>query len=398
MNPELRFKNGLGNDYPDWEQKKIDNVCKIQTGSGNTQDKEDYAQYPFYVRSPIIEHSSKYIFDCEAVLTVGDGVGVGNVYHYINGKFNCHQRVYTMNEFNDIDGKYFYFFFSTHFGKRVKSMTAKTSVDSVRRDMIANMDIQMPKDIKEQEKIAKLLSDIDEKIEKHAMYVEKLRNAKDAMLVKMFPQEGQKFPEIRFKGFSGGWEEKKLGDELLIQRGGSPRPIEAYITNKDGFNWIKIGDAPVNGNRIIDVKEKIIKDGTRYSRAVYRGDLILSNSMSFGRPYILEVDGYIHDGWLLLRDEKHQFSLAFLCEVLGSKLVTQQYTKLAAGSTVNNLNKDLVSEVIISIPPTKGEQEKIGRFFTILDKKIETNQQKYDKLCDVKKALLSKLFPTKEDE
>ena len=187
MNPELRFKDQDGNAFPDWEEKKIDKVCRIQTGSGNTQDKEDDGIYPFYVRSPIVEHSNKYIFECESVLTVGDGVGVGNVYHYANGKFNCHQRVYAMNEFNGISGKYFYYFFSTHFGARVKSMTAKTSVDSVRKDMIAKMDIQMPNDMKEQSKIATLLSDIDKKIESQATLVEKLKNTKDAMLVKMFP-------------------------------------------------------------------------------------------------------------------------------------------------------------------------------------------------------------------
>lgn len=185
MTPELRFKKNDGSHYSNWDEKRIEEVCKIQTGGGNTQDKEDFAMYPFYVRSPIIEHSSKYIFDCEAVLTVGDGVGVGNVYHYVNGKFNCHQRVYAMNEFKDVIGKYFYYYFSRNFGKRVRSMSAKTSVDSVRRDMIADMMIKFPKDKEEQEKIASYFSNIDELIRLNQQKYEKLCDVKKALLSKL---------------------------------------------------------------------------------------------------------------------------------------------------------------------------------------------------------------------
>ena len=104
---KLRFKDDNGNNYPDWEEKYIQDVCSITTGKGNTQDKEENGKYPFYVRSPIVEKSNKYIFDGEAVLTVGDGVGTGKVFHYVNGKFNFHQRVYKMSDFLGINGKYF---------------------------------------------------------------------------------------------------------------------------------------------------------------------------------------------------------------------------------------------------------------------------------------------------
>lgn len=94
----MRFPEFSG----EWKKKYVKDFCKIQTGSGNTQDKESEGIYPFFVRSPVVEHSNKYIFDCEAVLTVGDGVGTGKVYHYINGKFNCHQRVYVMTDFKKV--------------------------------------------------------------------------------------------------------------------------------------------------------------------------------------------------------------------------------------------------------------------------------------------------------
>ena len=182
---QIRFKDSNNNPYPDWEEKYVNEVCDISTGKGNTQDKEDNGIYPFYVRSAIIERSNKYIFDGEAVLTVGDGVGTGKVYHYVNGKFNFHQRVYKMSNFNGILGKYFYYYFSTHFYDRVKKMTAKTSVDSVRLEMISKMTLLIPCQ-EEQEKIAKVLSKMDELIEEKRALLSDWQQFKKGLLQQMF--------------------------------------------------------------------------------------------------------------------------------------------------------------------------------------------------------------------
>ena len=99
-----------------------------------------------------------------------------------------------------------------------------------------------------------------------------------------------KIPALRFKGFTDAWEERRFGDTVTIERGGSPRPISKYITNsEDGLNWIKIGDAPEEGNYITHTAEKILPEGLSKTREVHPGDLILSNSMSFGKPYIMEM-------------------------------------------------------------------------------------------------------------
>ena len=110
-------------------------------------------------------------------------------------------------------------------------------------------------------------------------------------------------PSIRFAEFTDAWEQRKLGDLLTIERGGSPRPIDAYLTTEEnGLNWVKIGDAPEQGRYITKTEEKIKPEGLSKTRSVVPGDLILSNSMSFGKPYIMSINGCIHDGWLLLRD------------------------------------------------------------------------------------------------
>ena len=182
---EVRFKADDGSEFPEWEEKNVEDVYSVSTGKGNTQDKVDTGAYRFYVRSPIIEHSDSYLFDEEAVITVGDGVGTGKVFHYVKGKYNLHQRCYRMYDFRDVTGKYFYYFFSTNFYRRVKSMSAKTSVDSVRMEMITKMKILVPC-LAEQQKIADCLSSLDEVIEKQKATLAAWEELKKGLLQQMF--------------------------------------------------------------------------------------------------------------------------------------------------------------------------------------------------------------------
>lgn len=170
------------------------------------------------------------------------------------------------------------------------------------------------------------------------------------------------------------WEQRKFSDLVQIERGGSPRPIDDFITDSpDGLNWVKIGDAPAQGNYITKTAEKIKPEGLSKTREVHPGDLILSNSMSFGKPYIMGIDGCIHDGWLLIRNTYKAFDLTFLCHLLGTPQMIIQYKSLAAGSTVNNLNKELVGNTVVTIPTIK-EQRVLGQYLETLDNLITLHQ------------------------
>ena len=200
-------------------------------------------------------------------------------------------------------------------------------------------------------------------------------------------------PKIRFKGFTKDWEQRKFSELVTIERGGSPRPIDKFITNdENGLNWVKIGDAPEQGNYITQTAEKIRPEGLSKTREVHPGDLILSNSMSFGRPYIMAIDGCIHDGWLAIRDTKKNFDLKFLCTLLGTDGMLNQYKAMAAGSTVNNLNKELVGGTTVAFPMVE-EQIKIGDYFTTLDHLITLHQRKCEQTKKLKKYMLQKMFP-----
>lgn len=168
--PDLRFP-----EFTDeWERKKFRDVCNITTGNKNTQDKSNDGIYPFYVRSQIVERINSWTFDGEAILTAGDGVGVGKVFHYSTGKIGVHQRVYILSDFK-CDGKYLYSYFAGHFYNRVKRMSAKNSVDSVRMEMIADMPISLPS-TEEQKKIGHLLALLDERIATQTKIIERYKS------------------------------------------------------------------------------------------------------------------------------------------------------------------------------------------------------------------------------
>ena len=180
---KIRFGNS--STFPEWKTKKVGEICKIQTGKSNTQDETNSGLYDFYVRSPIVRKSNRYLFDCEAVLTVGDGVGTGKVFHYVTGKFDLHQRVYAMTNFSEVSGKYFYYYFSQFFYDRVMKMTAKTSVDSVRYEMIDKMNIIFPS-TEEQQLIENFLSNIENRLLHAEKTLVKLENTKKGLLQQLF--------------------------------------------------------------------------------------------------------------------------------------------------------------------------------------------------------------------
>ena len=320
---------------------------------------------------------------------------VGPIQRNKLGRTGVMSPLYTVFRSYDVNKTFLEQFFKSNHWHAFMELNGDTGARADRLAIKDSIFMEMPIPyplLGEQVKIGKILAIIDKLINLHQRKYEKLVNLKKAMLEKMFPKNGANVPEIRFKGFTEPWKESIFGECILIQRGGSPRPIENFITDdKNGINWIKIGDVSIGSRYITKTKEKIIPEGVKSSRKVQKGDLILSNSMSFGRPYIMAIDGCIHDGWLLIRDEKKFFDLEYLLQLLSSDYMLDQYKALASGGVVINLNSELVKSTIIFIPSPK-EQTKIGSYFQKLDKLISLHQQELDKLKNIKKACLDKMF------
>ena len=187
------------------------------------------------------------------------------------------------------------------------------------------------------------------------------------------------------------WQYKTIGDVCTVERGGSPRPIDKYITeDENGINWIKIGDTS-DSMYITETAQKIIPEGMKKSRYVQPGDFLLSNSMSFGRPYILKIDGCIHDGWLVLRDNDGTFDKRFLYYYLSSKSTYQKFKSMAVGGVVNNLNSEMVRKVSVPVPSIS-EQQVVADTLDKLQSIIAHRKQQLTKLDELVKARFVEMF------
>ena len=397
-----------------WEQRKlgelVDRVVRKNTNNESSLPLTISAQYGlvdqityFNNRVASRDVSNYYLLlngEFAYNKSTSDGFPFGAVKRldlYEKGVLSTLYIVFAINEKQIVDSDFLTVFFDTD---RWHKGVSERAAEGARNHGLLNISaedffdivITIPKNKAEQASIGAFIRSLDDLITLHQRKYDKLMNIKKSMLEKMFPRDGANVPEIRFAGFTDAWEQRKFRDTVIIERGGSPRPIEAFITEaENGLNWVKIGDAPTMGNYITKTAEKIRPEGLSKTREVHPGDLVLSNSMSFGKPYIMGINGCIHDGWLLIRNEKQVYDLTFLCHLLGTQQMLAQYKSLAAGSTVNNLNKELVGSTVVSYPSMQ-EQIAIGAYLTSLDDLITLHQRELEKLRNIKQSCLEKMF------
>ena len=355
--------------YPaNWKFDIIANIADITTGCRDTQDNKVNGRFPFFVRSPIVERIDVADFDCEAVLTAGDGVGTGKVFHYINGKFAAHQRVYVMSNFKDVDGRYFYYYFSNNFGKEVEKYTAKSSVDSVRRDMIAEMEFPYPP-LPEQKEIVKALLDFDEHIDNLTELIEKKKAVRDGALEDLINGK------TRLDGFRGDWNSCKINDVA------------------DFFDNLRI---PVTKNQRMP-----------------------GNTPYYGANGIQDyISGYTHDGEFILIAEdgandllnypvtyasgkiwvnNHAHVLAGIKSVADTKFLSYllkkvDYTAVLVGGTRAKLNGKTLKNIEITLPESISEQQAIASILTVMDEEIESLLTEKAKMVQISEGAMDDLL------
>ncbi len=196
------------------------------------------------------------------------------------------------------------------------------------------------------------------------------------------------------------WKTVSLGEIFDIARGGSPRPIESFLTkDENGVNWIMISDTKNGGKYIEKTAKKIIQEGVSSSRMVNEGDFLLTNSMSFGRPYILKTSGCIHDGWLVLSPKTENINRDYFYYYIGSDEIKQKLSSKAAGAVVKNLNKEIVSDLVIDVPPLE-TQKRIANILDAADALRQKDQELLKKYDDLAQAIFIDMFgdPVKNEK
>ena len=414
--PTIRFKGYT----EDWEQRKLIDFVDVLDGDRGknypTSDDFDISGHTLFLNASNVTNDG-FLFQDNQFITEEKSNSMGNGkleeddivvtsrgslghiawYNADISSFVPYARINSgmliLRNKKEVETEYLYHFMKSSKGQsQISFISFGSAQPQLTKKGVEDLEVILPIKRDEQVQLGHYFSNLDHLITLHQRKCEETKILKKYMLQKMFPQNGQKVPEIRFKCFTEDWEQRKFGELVTIERGGSPRPIDKFITNdENGLNWVKIGDAPEHGNYITQTKEKIRPEGLSKTREVHPGDLVLSNSMSFGRPYIMAIDGCIHDGWLAIRDTKKNFELKFLCTLLGTDVMLNQYKAMAAGSTVNNLNKELVGGTTVEFPMME-EQIKIGDYFTTIDHLITLHQRKCEELKNIKKFMLQNMF------
>jgi len=321
------------------------------------------------------------------ILITKDGtIGKVAIVKGLDRKATLNAGVFVLNDINqEVCHEYLYHYLrSPKLLKFINTSSTGGTILHLNQSVLLNFPVTLPS-LGEQQKIAAFFTALDKKISIKNATLKSFTALKADTMSRIFSQRLS-------LGTNGPWKVSLLKDVLNVERGGSPRPIDKFLTSDpDGLNWIKIGDAPIDGNRITSVKEKILRSGLSKTRFVRKGDLILSNSMSFGRPYILDVDGCIHDGWLSIKNSKNVFDVDFLVYLLASQEVKRQYKSLAGAGVVTNLNKDLVNKVILSYP-TLREQKNIANILNSIDEKIVIIKKQVATLEKLKKGFMQQMF------
>jgi len=377
---ETKFKDTEVGKIPvDWEVKLLLKVLSI--GNGKDYKKLPNGDVPVYGTGGYMTSVSEFLYDGPTVCIGRKGTIDKPIYH--EGKIWTVDTLFYTYDFKGIDVKFLYYLFCTI---EWHTYNEATGVPSLTAKNILNIAAPFPV-LSEQQRIASALSNIDALIVELNKLIEKKRAIKQGAMQQLLT--GKK----RLKGFNEPWVEKKLGEDALILRGGSPRPIEDYITDsQDGLNWIKIGDVKPNDKYFRKTAEKIKTEGLTKTRQVKKGDFILSNSMSFGRPYILNIDGCIHDGWLVIQDYQETYDMQFLYYTLCSDAVMNQYASMAAGSSVQNLNKEKVANVLLYTPSSLKEQSAIAKVLSSMDEEISFLEAKREKYNAIKQGMMQQLL------
>ncbi|UGB03331.1 restriction endonuclease subunit S [Leclercia sp. G3L] len=401
--PQIRFKIFSGQ----WVQSNLAKCTDLLTGNP-FNSKEFTAEGILLVRgmnvkrgyldvSPEISEfwpSSKglenYLLEPEDIVIQMDGALIGKSYakiESINLPAILVQRV-TRVRCSEVNPEFIYQYIQKDFLNHISGIKTETAVPHLSLHDIRGFSVSLPKR-SEQNAIGNYFQKLDTLINRHQQKYDKLGNFKKSLLGKMFPKQGETMPEIRFKGFSGEWEEKELGELAEIVRGASPRPIEdpKWFDSESSVGWLRIRDVTEQDGRIHFLEQRISKLGQEKTRVLHERHLLLSIAASVGKPVVNYVETGVHDGFLIFK--KPLFELEFMYQWLKSfETKWQQFGQ--PGSQVN-LNSDIVKNLTVTIP-TNEEQAAIGNYFQKLDALINQHQQQITKLNNIKQACLSKMF------
>ena len=375
--PLLRFK-----EYnAEWKLQKLGDISSITTGSKNLKDNDPNGKYPFYVRSKNIEHINSYSYDGEAILIPGDGK-IGKIFHYVNGKFDYHQRVYKISDFKNVEGKFIYYYLQKNFLHHALKHSLKATVDSLRLPVIKEMKIYFPT-LDEQKRIVSLLSKIDTKISLMEQKYDVIKISKKIILQQLYLEN---ISEVESKIFQDKWDVKKLDEIAEIGDGIHKTPN--YV--KNGIKFISVKDIHDFSKTTKFIKKE---EYDKYKmKTQKKNDIFLTRVGTVGKSNILKENedyAYYVNISLIRADEK--INPDYLNQYIKTDSFQRELCKRTLYNTMPIINiKDLKQCLVVF--PIMEDQIKIGNLLVIFDEKLRLNQKQIELMKKFKSNLLQKML------
>jgi len=369
----------------DWRVLALAEVAYIKTGNRNNEDKVEDGQYPFFVRSDVVERINSYSHDCEAILVPGEG-RIGSIFHYVNGRFAVHQRVYAITRFrSDTDARYLYFYISKHFGIWAMQNTVKATVDSLRLPTFQTFQLALPP-LPEQRAIAKVLTDVDALLEVLTRLIAKKRDLKQAAMQHLLTSQ------TRLPGFRGEWEVKRLREVGEIWSGGTPSTSQPKFWDGD-LPWCTPTDiTALRGRKYLSATTRSISiAGVESSSAqiIPARSLIMTSRATIGECAINVVPMTTNQGFKNVVPFA-DFDVEFLYYVMTMRKAG--LIALCGGSTFLEIGKKQLAEYEILLPKDRSEQTAIATVLSDMDAEIQTLEARRDKTRALKQAMMQELL------
>ena len=355
-----------------WEQRKVGDYVDITTGKLDANAMKEDGKYDFYTSGIQKYKIDVSAFEGPAITIAGNGATVGYM-HLADGKFNAYQRTYVLTDFQ-ADRHFLFFEIGNKLPKKITQEARTGNIPYIVMDMLTNLQIVIPEK-SEQEKIGQYIQQLDNLITLHQRKLDRLKNIKKSMLDKMFPKDGEVVPEIRFKGFTDAWEQRKLGDVFKYEQ---PQTYIVENTEYDDKNKIPVLTAGQSFILGYTDEHFGIKEANQRNPVIIFDDFTTSS---------------------------HYVDFPFKVKSSAIKLLTLSTTKdnvYCAYNVLKNISYLPVSherhwistftKFDILLPKSVDEQELIGEYFKLLDKLITLHQRKLDKLKNIKKSMLDNMF------
>lgn len=394
----------IGEIPKEWKKQRLRFLCKINTGNMDTQDNDPEGEYPFFVRSPIVEHSKKYTFDNEAVLMAGDGVGAGKVFHYVMGKYGCHQRVYSMSDFSDVEGKYLYYYLLENFYKKIEESNAKSTVDSVRLPMLKDFYVVFPNKAI-QHRIVNYLDEkcakIDTLIEKQREIIEKLREYKLSVITEAVTKGLNPDVEMKDSGVDlcktipAHWKvlQNRYLFSLRDEKNYKPLKEVQLLSLYTDLGVFPHGEQEERGNKAVKAEGY---------KVVYEDDIIVNIILAWmgaiGRSAYSGVTSPAYDIYKPMEDVCSRY----YHYLYRTKIYSGECYKYGRGIMAMRWRTYSSEFKSIKVPtPPYEEQVEIANYLDekceLIDKTIEERQQAIDKFLDYKKSLIYEVVTGKKE-